>query len=103
MRSYLEEIIAAAVYKTENTAVGICCTDHVTLYPQNLELTSPTSGGRSVDIVHLRPKTTEIVFVEMYTGMSDVTTICFSVGMYIGVSIFAEIQACMKTPIYAPL
>jgi hypothetical protein len=32
-----------------------------TLYPQNLALTSPTSGGRSVGIVLLRTKATEFV------------------------------------------
>jgi hypothetical protein len=31
------------------------------LYPQELALTSPTSGGRSVDIVRLRTKATEFV------------------------------------------
>jgi hypothetical protein len=30
-----------------------------TLYPQKLALTSPTGGGRAVDIVRLRTKTTE--------------------------------------------
>jgi hypothetical protein len=30
-----------------------------TLYPQKLALTSPTSDGRSVDIVRLRTKATE--------------------------------------------
>jgi hypothetical protein len=30
-----------------------------TLYPQTLALTSPTSGGRSVDIVRWRTQTTE--------------------------------------------
>jgi hypothetical protein len=34
-----------------------------TLYPQKLELTSPTSGGRAVCIVRLRTKATEFVFV----------------------------------------
>jgi hypothetical protein len=33
-----------------------------TLYPQKLALTSPTSGGRSVGIVHLRAKATEFSF-----------------------------------------
>jgi hypothetical protein len=31
-------------------------------YPQKLALTSPTSGGRSVDIVRLRTQATELVF-----------------------------------------
>ena len=45
------------------TAVGIRCADHVTpLYPQNLALTSPTGGGRSVGIVRSRTKATEFFF-----------------------------------------
>ena len=41
-------------------AVGTRCADHVTpLYPQKLALTSPTGGGRSVSIVHVRTKATE--------------------------------------------
>jgi hypothetical protein len=32
-----------------------------TLYPQKLALTSPTYGGRSVGIVRLRTKTTELI------------------------------------------
>jgi hypothetical protein len=47
----LDEKVAAPVYTTEYTAVAIRCADHVTpLYTQKLSLTSPTSGGRSVDI-----------------------------------------------------
>jgi hypothetical protein len=34
-----------------------------TLYPLKLALTSPKSGGCSVDIVHLRTKNTEFSFV----------------------------------------
>jgi hypothetical protein len=34
-----------------------------TLYPQKLALTSPTSGGRSVDIVRSRTQTKEFVFL----------------------------------------
>jgi hypothetical protein len=60
----LSSIVAScyfAVYKTENTAVRIRCADHETpLYPQKLALTSPTSGGRSVGIVCLRTKATEL-------------------------------------------
>jgi hypothetical protein len=33
-----------------------------TLYPQKLALTSPTSGGRSVDIVRVRTNTIEFIF-----------------------------------------
>jgi hypothetical protein len=35
-----------------------------TLYPQNLALTSPTSGGRSADIVRLRTKDHGIQFLQ---------------------------------------
>jgi len=42
--------------------VGTRCADHVTpLYPQKLALTSPTGGGRSVGIVRVRTKATELV------------------------------------------
>ena len=48
--------------KQRLTAVGNRCADHVTpLYPQKLALTSPTGGGRSVGIVHVRIKATEFV------------------------------------------
>jgi hypothetical protein len=33
-----------------------------TLYPQNLAITSPTSGGRSVSIVRSRAQTMEFSF-----------------------------------------
>ena len=47
--------------KQRLTAVGIRCADYVTpLYPQKLALTSPTGGGRSVGIVRLRTKATEL-------------------------------------------
>jgi hypothetical protein len=51
----MEENVAAPVYKTENTAVGIRHADHVTL-------TSPTSGGRSVSVVRSRTKAREFSF-----------------------------------------
>jgi len=42
--------------------VGTRCADHVTpLYPQKLALTSPTGGGRSVGIVRVWTKATELV------------------------------------------
>jgi hypothetical protein len=34
-----------------------------TLYPQNLALTSPTSGGRSVGVVRSRTQATEFSFL----------------------------------------
>jgi len=44
--------------------VGTRCADHVTpLYPQMLALTSPTGGGRSVGIVRVRTKATELLVV----------------------------------------
>ena len=51
--------------KQRLTAVGIRCADHVTpLYPQNLALTSPTGGGRSVGIVRVRTKVTERMLIQ---------------------------------------
>jgi hypothetical protein len=59
----MEEKLAAPVYKTEITAVG----DYATpVYPQQLELASPTSGGRPVDIVRSRTQATEFVLCFWY-------------------------------------
>jgi hypothetical protein len=58
----LDRKVAAPVYKTENTAVGIRHADHVApLYPQKLAITSPTTGGRSVGIVRSRTQTVEFL------------------------------------------
>jgi len=47
--------------KQRLTAVGTRCADHVTpLYLQKLALTSPSGGGRSVGIVRVRTKPTEL-------------------------------------------
>jgi hypothetical protein len=55
-------MMAEPVYKTDNTALGIRCADHVTpLCPKKLSLTSPTSGVRSVGMVHSRTQATEFV------------------------------------------
>jgi hypothetical protein len=60
----LDRKVAAPVYKTENTAVGIRHADHVALlYPQKLAITSPTSGGRSIGIVRSRTQTMEFSLV----------------------------------------
>jgi hypothetical protein len=63
LRSYLEEKVAAPVYKTEiNDRRNPLRWPRDTLYPQKLALTSPTSGGRSVGIVRSRTKATEFSF-----------------------------------------
>jgi hypothetical protein len=55
----LKEKVAAPVYKSENTAVGIRHADHVApSIRKNLTLTSSTSGGRSVGIVRSRTQVT---------------------------------------------
>jgi hypothetical protein len=63
-RSYLEQMVAAPVQKVEITAVGICHVDHVTpLYPQNMALTSVTSGGHSVGTVCSRNQAKELLLL----------------------------------------
>jgi hypothetical protein len=58
----LDGKVAAPIYKTENTAVGIRYADHLApLYPQKLAITSPTSGGCSVGIVRSRTETMEFL------------------------------------------
>jgi hypothetical protein len=48
----LDRKVAAPVYNTENTAVGIRHDDHVApSIRRMLAITSPTSGGRSVSII----------------------------------------------------
>jgi hypothetical protein len=57
----LDRKVAAPVWKTENTAVGIRHTDHVApSVRKTLAVTSPTSGGRSVGIVRSRNQTMEL-------------------------------------------
>jgi hypothetical protein len=56
----LDRKVAAPVYKTEKTAVGIRHADYVgPLYPQKLALTSPISCCRSVGIMRSRTEATE--------------------------------------------
>jgi hypothetical protein len=63
----LEGKVAASVWKTENTAVGIRHADHVALlYLQKLALISPTSGGSSVGIVRSRTQATEFMGCTKY-------------------------------------
>jgi hypothetical protein len=53
----LERTVAAPIYKIEiNDRGDLLRWPRDTLYPLKLELTSPTSGGRSVDIVRWRTK-----------------------------------------------
>jgi hypothetical protein len=59
LRSYLEDKVAAPVWKTEIIAVGIRHVDHVAHYQQKLALTSLTRGGSSVGIVRSRTQATE--------------------------------------------
>jgi hypothetical protein len=63
LRSYLNEKVAAPVYKTEIKGRGKSLrSPRNTLYLQKSALTSPTSGGRSAGIVRLRTTTTESSF-----------------------------------------
>jgi hypothetical protein len=60
----------------ENRDYGrVLCADHATprLYPQKLALTSPTSSGRSIGIVHSQTKGTEhfntYLFLDTYISV----------------------------------
>jgi hypothetical protein len=59
----LDRKVAAPVYKTENTAVGIRHATHVaSSIRKMLAITSPTSGGRSVGIARSRTQVTECFY-----------------------------------------
>jgi hypothetical protein len=58
----LDRKIAAPVYKTEITAVGIRHADHLaSSIRKEFSITLPTGSGRSVGIVRSRTKATEFV------------------------------------------
>jgi hypothetical protein len=66
------------------TAVGIRCADHATpSTSKKLALTSPTSGGRSVGIVHLRTKDMEFIFNIYREGRPPWNGISPSQGPYL--------------------
>jgi hypothetical protein len=59
----IDRKVAAPVYETENTAVGIVTlTTWHPLSAKKLAITSPTSGGRSVGVVRSRTQTMEFSF-----------------------------------------
>jgi hypothetical protein len=63
----LERKVAAPVQKTEiNSRGDSLCWPRDTLYALKLALTSPTSGGRSVDIIHWRTKAPEFFFCSCF-------------------------------------
>jgi hypothetical protein len=65
----LDRKVAALVYKTENTVVGIRHADHVApLSAKKLAITSLTSSGRSVGIVRSQTQTMEFSFLTSITG-----------------------------------
>jgi hypothetical protein len=85
LRSYLEEIVAASVYKPENTVVGIRCADHSTpSVHKKLALTSPTSGGRSAGIVRSRTKVMDFFYSNLQTLSGIMTTRFLGVVKYAG-------------------
>jgi hypothetical protein len=63
----LDRKVAASVWKTENTAVGIRHADHMApCIRKKLAITSPTSGSRSVGIVRSRTQTMEFLVVCLF-------------------------------------
>ena len=84
-----KKVAAAGLENRRLTDVGTRCADHVTpLYPQKLELTSPTGGGRSVGIVRSRTKATEfsLVFIlaERFSNFKREIVVVTKVITYFG-------------------
>jgi hypothetical protein len=52
--------------RKQNAAMGIRCSGHATLCPQNFALTLPKSFGRSVSIVRSRTQATELFSVRRF-------------------------------------
>ena len=74
--------------------MGIRCADYVTpLYPQNLALTSPTGGGRSVGIVPSRTKATEFFFFS-YTSKNIILIIGLVFSVFLGPEEHLKVSAC---------
>jgi len=58
----MKKVVAPGLENRDLRLWGTRCADHVTpLYQQKLARTSPTGGGRSVGIVRVRTKATELV------------------------------------------
>jgi hypothetical protein len=90
----LEEKVAAPVYKTENTAVGIRHADHIVpSIRKKLALTSLTSDGRSVGIIPSRTQVTEFSF-SFIAIMSPVRVI--PVSLCSEVSISVDVRICVE-------
>jgi hypothetical protein len=67
----LDRKVAAPVYKTENTVVGIRHADHVApSIRKKLAMTSPKSGGRLVGIARSRTQTMEFSFFLYSSSLS---------------------------------
>jgi hypothetical protein len=85
--------VAAPVYKTENTTVGIRHADHVaTSIGKKLAITSLTIGGRSVGIVRSRTQTMEFSF---YFFVIEMAPLCVNVRLrtyttFIGLNIILK-------------
>jgi hypothetical protein len=64
LRSYLKEKVAAPVYRNQEYGRRDSSRwPRGTLYPQKYSLTSPTSSGRSVDMIRWRTKALELLLV----------------------------------------
>ena len=79
--------------------MGTRCANHVTpLYPQNLALTSPTGGGRSVGMVRSRTKATEFSLVSVSKrGCGCVSTAYTAVPMQIFLPANYSSSTALKT------
>jgi hypothetical protein len=73
----VEEIVAAPVLKSENTAVGIRSADHAApSIRKKLALTSPINGCRSISIVRSPTKATELLLSVYYRRPDQAVEAC---------------------------
>jgi hypothetical protein len=98
----LDRKVAAPVYKTENTTVGIRHVDHVApSIRKKLAITSPTIGGLSVSIVRSWAQIMEFFFSWSITAFSrDTNSPCsqaasYKLHVYIQIYIFSIILSCL--------
>jgi hypothetical protein len=67
LRSYMKGKVAASIWKTYNTAIGVRQAEHMA---PSIRKVVTNFGGRSVDIVRSRTQATELVQFSYYSILS---------------------------------